>query len=93
MHKTKQEAIAHVQIILNINQRNINAMTKVSSIISMNYLCLRYIMSYLSSQRFPEKFHGQEQLKPSYDKRQVPLFLHGEPAHDASEILMTVNGM
>jgi hypothetical protein len=50
-------------------------------------------MSYLSSQRFPEKFRGQEQLKPSYDKRQVPLFLHGEPAHDASEILMTVNGV
>jgi hypothetical protein len=50
MHKTKQEAIAHVQIILNINQRNINAMTKVSSIISMNYLCLRYIMSYFYMQ-------------------------------------------
>ena len=46
-------------------------------------------MTYLPSQWFPEKFRGQEQLKPSSDKRQVPLFLHGEPAHDASEILMT----
>jgi len=50
-------------------------------------------MSYLPSQRFPEKFCGQEQLKPSSDKRQVPSFLHGELAHDVSEILMTVNGM
>jgi hypothetical protein len=50
-------------------------------------------MSYLPSQRFPEKFRGQEQLKPSSDMRQVPSFLHGELAHDASEILMTVNGV
>ena len=50
-------------------------------------------MRYLPSQRFPEKFRGQEQLKPSSDNRQVPSFLHGEPAHNASEILMTVNGV
>ena len=47
-------------------------------------------MSYLPSQRFPEKFRGQEQLKPSSDNRQVPSFLHGELAHDVSEILMTM---
>jgi hypothetical protein len=39
MNTTKQEAIAYVQIILNLNQRNINAMTKVNSIISINYFC------------------------------------------------------